>query len=261
VSDTPAAVADAVEARCEHPKSVLGKASIILSAFGADHPRLTLAELVRRTSLPKSTAHRLAGLLVQEGWLDYVDGEYCIGLRLFELGGLVNDRHGLREVAMPFMQDLYEATHEIVHLAVLRAADVVYIDKIGGHRRMAVPSRIGGCMPAHSTGLGKAMLAHSGRPVISEVLAAGLPRRTPYTITSPNVLFSDLEVTARRGYAVDREESGLGIACAAAAIVCGGEVRGALSVTGPTYRIDPERLASAVRTAALGVGRVLSAQP
>ena len=241
------------------PNSVLGKASALLSVFGPEQPEMPLAELVRQTGLPKSTAHRLAEILVQEGWLDRTDGAYCIGVRLFELSGLVNCRRGLRETAMPFMQDLYEATHEIVHLGVLQGTDVLYIDKIGGHESMSVPSRVGGRMPAHSTGLGKAMMAHSQPEVVAAVLRTGLPRRGPYTLTTPKLMLSELSATYEQGYAVDHEESGRGITCAAAVIFSGGQVVGALSVTGPTFRLDARRLAPAVRTAALGVSRTLSA--
>ena len=239
------------------PNSVLGKASALLSAFGPDRPELSLAELVRRTRLPKSTAHRLAQFLVQEGWLDHTDGAYCVGVRVFELSALVKYRRGLRETAVPFMQDLYERTHEIVHLGVLQGTDVLYIDKIGGHESMSLPSRVGGRMPAHSTGLGKAMLAHSPPEVVAAVIRAGLPRRGPHTVTAPKLMLSELISTSNRGYAVDHEESGRGIACAAAVILNRGQVVGALSVTGPRFRVDPERLAPAVRTAALGVSRLL----
>jgi DNA-binding IclR family transcriptional regulator len=245
----------------DRPKSVLGKVSILLSAFGPDHHELPLAELVRRTGLPKSTAHRLAEFLVAEGWLEHVNGTYRVGVRLFEIGRLASCVHDLREAAMPFMQDLYEATHEIVHLGVLRGVNVLYVDKIGSHRRVNVPSRVGGQLPAHSTGLGKAMLAHSSHGVVAEVLRAGLPPKTQHTITNPKSFLAELAAVLERGHAIDREESGIGVACAAAAILQNGHVVGAISVTGPTYRVQPERLAPAVRTAALGIGRMLRRMP
>jgi DNA-binding IclR family transcriptional regulator len=241
----------------DRPKSVLGKVSVLLSAFAPDQPELSLADLVRRTGLPRSTAHRLAEFLVGEGWLDHVDGTYRVGVRLFEIGRLVSCWHDLRETAMPFMQDLYEATHEIVHLGVLRGANVLYVDKIGSHRRVNVPSRVGGQLPAHATGLGKAMLAHSSEEEVAAVLQAGLARKTPYTITNPKAFLAELAVVQEKGYAIDREESGIGVTCAAAAILQGRRLIGAISVTGPTYRVQAERLAPAVRTAAFGIARML----
>jgi DNA-binding IclR family transcriptional regulator len=241
----------------DRPKSVLGKVSVLLSAFGPDHPELSLAELVRRTGLPRSTTHRLAEFLVGEGWLDHVDGTYRVGVRLFEIGRLVSCWHDLRETAMPFMQDLYEATHEIVHLGVLRGTNVLYVDKIGSHRRVNVPSQVGGQQPAHATGLGKAMLAYSSEEEVAAVLQAGLARKTPYTITNPKAFLAELAVVQEKGYAIDREESGIGVTCAAAAILQGRRVIGAISVTGPTYRVQAERLAPAVRTAAFGIARML----
>ncbi len=86
---------------------------------------------------------------------------------------------------MPFLQDLYERTHETVHLAVREGHEVVYIAKIGGHRQARSPSRTGGRMPLHCTAINKALLAHGEPALRLEVLAGPLERRTPHTIAAP----------------------------------------------------------------------------
>lgn len=241
------------------PRSVVDRVASLLDGFDSDHPSLTLAELVSFSGLPKSTVHRLAEAMVARGWLERSGSEYTIGVRMFELGGLVDYRWSLREAALPFMEDLYEATHEVVHLGVIDGTDVLYVDKIGGHRSMRTPSRVGGRMPVHATGLGKALLSASPPSVVAQVLSVPLRRVSEHTIVVPNVLLDDLARSAKRGYAIDREESGRGMACVAAPIIVCGRALGAISVTGPSRRIDPDRLAPAVRTAALGIGRVLNA--
>src|SRR5690606_33414797 len=92
----------------------------ILEAFSADRAALTITQISQRAGLPLSTAHRLVGELTCWGALERdADGLYRIGLRLFEVAALAPRGPALRAAAMPFLEDLYEATHENVHLAVL----------------------------------------------------------------------------------------------------------------------------------------------
>ena len=142
-------------------RSVLERAFRILGAYSPADRELTLAEMTRRTGIPKPTVHRLAGELLALGLLEGERGVYRLGMRMFELGQLVPLQRDLREEALPFMQDLFEATHETVHLAVLDGTEVLYIEKISGHRRVAAGSRIGGRLPAHCTAVGKAIIAVS----------------------------------------------------------------------------------------------------
>lgn len=235
-------------------RSVLGKAFRILAAFQRGRTELTLAELADLTELPKPTAHRLAGQLVELGALERSHGQYRLGLTLFELGGLVVAQRQIRERAQPFLEDLYEATHETVHLGVLDGDEVVYVDKISGHKRVDVPTWVGSRMPLYCTGLGKAILAHSATPVVRRVLSQELARRTPYTIVSPQVLAEHLQKVREEGVAFDWEESTIGVACAAGPILDRrNQAFAAISVTGPMNRIDPERVVPALRKAVLGV--------
>jgi IclR family acetate operon transcriptional repressor len=242
--------------------SVLGKAIRVLDAFGPETGTLSFGEVARRAGLPKSTVHRIAGQLAQWGVLERTKGGFRLGIRLFEWGSLVPHQRELREAAVPFMEDLYESTHETVHLGLLDGIEVIYVDKIAGHRGVSVPTSVGRRMPAHCTGLGKAILAFSGPELVARVISSGLRPRTAYTIVVPDVLRRELAGVRTRGVAYDREESVLGVACAAAPIRSeDGTAIAALSVTGPTVRVDPERLGPAVRTAALGLARVLRAAP
>jgi DNA-binding IclR family transcriptional regulator len=240
------------------PKSVLGRAFQLLFAFEPGEVGIGAAEMARRTGLPRATAHRLAATLHEVGVLERTTAQFSIGLRLFELGQRAPRQLVLREAAVPFMQDLYETTHETIHLAILDFADVVYLEKICGHQPARTPTRVGGRMPAHCTALGKAMLAHAKHQMVERVLRAPLTPKTPYTIVVPSVLREQLTQVRERGFAFDREEAALGVACVAAPITdVSGDVVAALSVSGPTTRFEPERYALAVRTAGLGLARTL----
>lgn len=239
--------------------TVVGKVVTILRAFTVDDTELTLAELVRRTGLHKATAHRLAGELVSVRLLDRTEAGYRLSGGLFELGMLASVERSLLEIAMPFLQDLYARTHETVHLGVIDGHEVVYVAKIGGHRQATAPSRTGGRMPLHCTGIGKALLAHSEPALQTEVLAGPLERRTPRTIVAPGLLARQLHTIRERGVAFEFEESAPGIACVAAPILDVGDntVVAAISVTGPLARYHPEAHADAVRAAATGISSTL----
>lgn len=242
--------------------SVLERGFRLLEAFGPEGRDLGLAELARRAKLPKATAYRLASQLVELGALERNADAYRLGLRMFELGATVARQRRLRDAALPFMEDLYEATHETVHLGVLDGLEVLYIEKITGRRCTAVSTQVGTRKPLYCTGLGKAILAHSEPGLLQAVVDAGLVRHSPHTITSPQVLLQELAAAAKAGVAYDREEYKLGTICVASPLLDRNHLAaGALSVTGLTGRFNPERAAAAVRTAALGLSRALEGSP
>ena len=250
----------AAPAPAQPPSSVLGRAFTLLTAFRVGDDELTLAQLCRRTGLPKATAHRLLAELSAWDVVERTPTGLRLGMRLFELGQLVPRQRGLREAAAPFLADLFEATHETVHLAILDGIEVVYLHKLDATSGPKIPSRIGGRMPAHCTGVGKAMLAFAPRAVLEQVLAAGLARRTPRTVIAPGLLGRELAAIREHGVAEEHEESTVGIACVAAPVLdTTGRAVAAISITGWANRLDTHRFAPAVRTAALGLSRTLRA--
>jgi len=240
----------------EGSNSVLGRAARVLSAFDVEHSVLGVAEIARRGGLPKSTAHRLVAELADLGLLEHTPVGVRLGLRLFELGQLVPRQRTLREAAVPVMENLREATRSTVHLAVLEDVEVVYVEILGRPSLPGLPSHVGGRMPAHATGVGKAILAFSPPAVVQRRVEAGLEPRTPHTIVTPGRLARELAAVRRAGVAFDREESALGVVCVAAPVMGpDGAVEAALSVSGRAASLRPDRMAPAVRTAALTLSR------
>ena len=148
--------------RNEPATSVLGRMDRLLRAFDVDHSVLGIAELSRRSGLAKTTTHRLVGELLALDLLEPTGDGVRLGMRLFELGQLVPRQRTLREAALPFMEHLHDATRAPVHLAVLDELEVVYVEILGASALPQLPSRVGGRLPAHMTGVGKAMLAFNG---------------------------------------------------------------------------------------------------
>ncbi len=238
--------------------TVLGKAVAILRAFRVDDRLLPLAELVRRTGLPKPTVHRVAADLVHHRLLDKTEHGYRLAGGLFELGMRAATERTLLELAMPFLQDLYERTHETVHLGVREGTEVVYVAKIGGHRQARSPSRTGGRMPMHCTAIGKALLAHAEADVRTAVLGGGLARWTPHTVVAPGLLEKQLARVLETGLSYEREESSPGLLCVASPVLdeTGRTALAAISVAGPVGRFRPEAHENAVRAAAASIASV-----
>lgn len=236
--------------------SVTGRALAVLAAFDAEHPALPLSALARRAGLPLSTAHRLVAELAAWGALDRSqDGSYVVGRRLWDVGLLAPVSRELRDVALPFLQDLSAATGENAHLAVRDGTSALFVERISGRSAVAIVSRTGSRLPLHATGVGKVLLAHADPEVVAEVLRR--PRRmTPYTVVDPRVLRRQLADVRRRGYAVTGEEMSLGAASVAVPLLgSDGGVMAALGVVAASSRRDLARLVPALQVAAQGVAR------
>ena len=227
----------------------------ILRAFSYSEPTLGVSELARRLGLGKSTVHRLLQALVRQGFVTRTsDGRYRLGLVVHELGQLVVHGLRLRQVAHPILEQLRFATDETVHLAVLEGAEVVYIERLESASTMRMFDRVGPRIPASVTSSGKCLLAWAPPDVVDEVIAAGLVRRAPRTITSEAVFHGALEEVRQRGYAVSVEEGAKDIASVAAPVRgSDGTVMAAVSIAGPVLRVNEStfaRLVPLVRRAA-----------
>jgi len=239
---------------------VTSRVLALLSAFDETRPRQTLTELAHAADLPVSTAHRLLNELQE--W-DAVqrdpDGRYCVGRRLWQLGSLAPVQRELREVALPAMQDLYEATHENVHLAVRNGTAALYVERIHGRSSVPLVSRAGVRLPMHATGVGKALLAWADREVVEQCLGELTPV-TRYTITEPGRMMRELANVRKNGYARTVEEMTLGT-CSVAVPVFGpeGDVIAALGLVTSTVRRDMARYVPAVLVAAASIARAMSA--
>lgn len=236
--------------------SMLEKAAELLRAFTSSTP-LSLSELGQRTGLARSTVHRLLSELAELGWVERVGSRYQLGKSLFELGELVPVKHRLRSVGLPYMQDLFAATAETVHLAVRDGVDALYAEKIHGHRPLPLPSRTGGRAPLTCTAVGKALLAHEPAEEIKGLLRRPLRRWTDASITDPAVLLRQLDDIRRTGVAWEREEAAVGSACVGSPVLVDGRAVAALSISMPVDRFRPEQLGPAVLTASLALGRRL----
>ncbi|MFF5986259.1 IclR family transcriptional regulator [Prauserella flavalba] len=232
----------------------------MLEAFTPATPDLSLSELARRAGVSLPTAHRRAAELVAWGALERgADGRYRIGLRLWEVAALAPRGLGLRDVAMPFLEDLYEVTHENVQLAVREGLELVFVERIAGRHAVPVLTRVGGRFALHATGVGLVLLAHAPAEVQEQALAAPLHAYTPKTITDPDRLRELLAAVRRNGYAVSDGQVTLDALSVAAPIRgADGAVMAAVSLVVRADTAEPIALAPLVQAAARGISRMLA---
>jgi len=214
-------------------RSVTSKVIAILLTF-SDGNVYSLTEIARRTGLPISTTHRLAQEMAAWGMLERAeDGQYRIGMQLKAIASqAVPMPPSLHERARRVLEDLAAASpRSTVRLGVLEGLEVAYIEKAEGNHPVSMVFETTS-LPAHATAMGKALLAFSSPQVVDAVIAMGLPRYTPFTLTSPERLRRALATIRLTRVAVSRRELDLtASAVAVPAFGAGGGVAAALELT------------------------------
>ncbi len=222
----------------------------LLQVLGERGSGATLEEVAGAAGLPKSSTHRtLAALRERRFATQQDDGRYMVGPELLRVAFEFYERMDLRVAMRPVLERLHREVNETVHLGVLDGGDVVYLDKLEPSHPIRLNSRIGGRIPAHCTGVGKALLAWT-YPTDEAIRAwieerGSLPTRTPRSITSPAALAREMTRIRADGYARDLEESEPGVRCIAAPLFLGGaRPRGAISIAAPRERLSAARMRS-----------------
>ncbi|MGJ6125729.1 IclR family transcriptional regulator [Mycolicibacterium sp. Y3] len=239
--------------------TVTSRLLAIIGAFDERHRVLTLTELAQRSALPVPTVSRLAGELVAGSALHRRgDGRFVIGRLIWEAGLRAPVEGRLKQVAEPFMHDVYAATLATVHLAVREGAQVLYLERMSGRASVPIVSTVGSRLPLHCTGVGKVLLAYAPAAIQRQAFAE-LTRVTPYTITSAGVLGAQLERVRRDGVATTSQEMSLGAYSMAVPVIRSSDdtVAAAIGVVVPTLKRDRQRLLGALQVAARGIGRLL----
>jgi len=230
---------------------VIDRAAQILDCFGFDHQELSVSEIGVKTSLHRSTAHRILMALEYNDLIQQnpENGKYRLGIKLFRLGHQAVSHLNLREICRPFLTRVMNETKETVHLAVLDEDQVLYLDKVEGPHALRMPSRVGRRIPTYCTSLGKAMLSCLDDQEVKNTLRVQVLRPyTANTVKTLSQLLTDLRVVRKRGYAVDNEEIELGLRCVGAPIKdYTGAMVGAISVAAPSARLSNQKISAVGR--------------
>lgn len=236
----------------------LARGLTILKCFEEERDELSLKDLATLSGLAKPTAMRMLRTLEQSGFVSRYGDVYRVGPQCLALGRLYRFDEDLQHRAAPVMQRLSERINEVVQLGTVSEGEVLYLERHQPYRSVMVSpvvTRPGSTRPPYSTALGKAVLAvQEDEKIHSYLNSVQLVAHTSSTITSREALIEEIELTRRRGYAVDDCETDPEVRCVGAAIFSGPDRPvAALSISAPEFRLNKrvlEEFGTFVREAA-----------
>ncbi|MFT4084847.1 MAG: IclR family transcriptional regulator [Nocardioides sp.] len=199
---------------------------------------MSVRELSEETGLARQTAYRIVATMMAARWVQREGEHYRTSPRIWSLAAQSFSFVGLRDAHAETLRQLAQTYGESVHLAVYDSGSVVYIDKADGSHPVGSYTTLGGRAPAYCVATGKLLLAFAEANVVDEVIAAGLERHSPLTVTEPAALRFELAQVHRDGYAVNRGEWRLGVAGVAVPVRSPfNEVVAAIGFSGPSNRV------------------------
>jgi IclR family pca regulon transcriptional regulator len=221
----------------------------ILSCFTPARPVLGIAAIADELGMSRSTTHRYVITLVALGYLQQgASRKYRLGLGVTNLGMAALSSTSLREHAHQYLQELSRQSTYTVSLAVLEGTEIVYVDRVRGHRRaqrqVDLGLSTGSQMPAYCTAMGKILLAHLPAPERRELIAQMTrTKRTPNTIVGKRALEEELASVLEEGLAVNDQELALDLHAIAAPVrSVDREVIAAISISAHSSTIALEDL-------------------
>jgi len=201
-----------------------------------------VTELADRLDITKSTVHGHLTSMREHGFAVKHGTEYYLGLGFFDYGQYVRGQLNIFRSGMEAVDELEQATGEMVWLTTHEYGKVMYIYGRGGQNNIDINTLLGKRVHMHYNSGGKAILAHLPDREVNEIIDEyGLPAQTENTITTRETLFDELERIREQGYALNLSEDLKGIHAIGVSLTFDGEIQGALSIAGPAHRLSKER--------------------
>jgi len=224
----------------------LSRALSLLEILAEDDDGYRLVDLAERSGLPAPTIHRLLTTMQQRRFVSFEADKnlWRIGAQCFSVGSAFGPRRNMVELATPIVRRLRDLAGETVNIGGLDQDEILLIHQVESKQMMRAISRPGSRSPLANTAMGKTILAWLPPARATQIIQnGGLQRRTPQSIVRGTALHDALTDIRRAGYAIDNEETAVGLRCVAAAVFNEfGVAVAAISVVGPTLRITHERL-------------------
>lgn len=218
----------------------------VLSLLRKEGREMSTFEIAKATGLNRSTVHKLAVSLNYHGMLDRneTNKRYSLGIALVEYGQAVLSNLGTRQTAKGVLRDLVEYSGETAALSILYGTKTVIVDVVDAKAALRVSPTMGMVSPATTTSNGKAVLAWLAESQVAKIIQKeGLPALTRKSITTPEVFQAELAAIRKRGYALDCEEYTERLHAVSAPVFNSeGEVIGALSIIGPSFRMTQQHM-------------------
>jgi len=222
----------------------LEKGLLVIEAFDASRPRLTLSDVAKLTGITRAAARRYLLTLTKLNYADF-DGRYfSLSPRILRLGYAYLSSASLSARVQPFLEQISETTGESSSAAILDGDDIVYIARSATRRIMSIGLGVGSRLPAYCTSLGRAILANQPESAIEAYLGrVRLEARTPKTITDKTELRAVLEATRAQGYAIVNEELEFGLRSIAVPVIQkDGQVTIALNLSAQAGRVSADEM-------------------
>lgn len=224
------------------PVKSAARALDLLDEIAANGPGTQL-QLSTRLSIPKSSLHALLRTMTARGWLetDPTGTLYQLGIHSLVVSSAYLDGDPVLSRAAPLMDEIAAATEETVHLGRLVGSNVIYTAKRESVHPLRMYSAVGRRLPAYSTSLGRAILAERPEADRTEFLPDIISPITLHTTTDKDAVLAIIGNAALHGYAVESEESCVGVRCFGVALPFSRPSVDALSVAVPISRLDGGR--------------------
>ncbi len=223
----------------------IDKAFKILDCFSDEEVELGVTEIANKVGTNKSTMYRLLATMETLNVIQQnpENDKYRLGLKLFELGNKVSIHRNFIAKAHPFMEELVETAGETAHLAIYKDQQVFYLDKVEGKHGLQINSQIGSYKPLYCTGMGKVMLAFAVDNFEELIHNETLAKKTPNTIINKEKLIKEIRQIKQQGFALNMEESEIGLICVAVPILSDkGKFIAAISTSGPSARFNENEI-------------------
>lgn len=250
------------EAKAKETLKTVCKALEILEILATSHENLRLTSISERSGINKTSTYKILATLSD---FDYVEKDeessrYRLGSKLLDMPGYILNHSDFAKIARPFMEDIHRKTGETINLMMLIGVKGYYAAVIHSHDYTA-PDRIGDQEHLYATALGKAILSHLPQGRLQESLRIDPPSAlVNKTIADQQALYEESELTRKRGFAIDDEESRVNARCVSAPIFNSEGVLGAISISGTASQISIIKLfeySSLVTEAAEKVSQIL----
>jgi len=226
--------------------------------MGKNRRDMGVTELAKELGVQKSTMHSMLQTLMLRGFVRQTDnGRYTLGYGLIKLGEACAEQLDIRDIARPFMIELANESGEIALLAVLSGTELIIIEKAEPQRPFFIIPKFDFSITLHSTAIGKVLLANAPAAFIDELLARGVKRFTPYTLTDRDALAPELAQIRAQGYAVGCNETIEGVTCIAVPVHdAAGKVAAALSVSSASSMLAAQRPATLINLLKEKAGKI-----
>lgn len=224
----------------------IDRAFLIIELIAKNEGSMTISDISEQSQLHKSTVHRLLTSLIENGYVEQMpDLSYKLSFRMYEMGVSVLKGVDLMDASSQVLNKLADEVNEVVHLVVRSDSHITYIDKKNASTHGSIMgSRIGSVSPIYCTAAGKALLFNTSDEDIEEVWKrSDIKKLTENTITNKKDFKKEIYESKKRGFSMDDQENEVGITCLGAPIYNHlGEVIAAVSISGPSSRLNEENL-------------------